>query len=169
MEQIFTLRNSQNIQNRTHSPYKYLLQFDGGANPNPGPCAGAFVIYKLDPNGIGSSITMEKEILFEGGKYIEHGTNNVGEYMGLIEGLKVCKDYKFDHIIIKGDSKLVVYQVSNKWKVNYEHIRKFHLEIHDLLKNFSDVSIQHLYRTDNKKADQLSDETLEKRNNWIRF
>jgi len=165
MDQIFTLRNtlskSPNVQS-SHIDTEYLLQFDGGANPNPGPCAGAFVIYKLDANG-------KKKILFEGGKYIENGTNNLGEYIGLLEGLKMCKEYKLDRLLIQGDSKLVVYQVANKWKVNYDHIRNLHSEIHDLLKHFCSVIIQHVYRTENKKADQLSDETLEKKNNWIRF
>jgi ribonuclease HI len=137
----------------------YLLQFDGGANPNPGPCAGAFVISKI----------ATQEILFEGGSFIDQGTNNVGEYMGLLEGLKVCKENNLDSILIQGDSKLVVYQVTNKWKINYDHIRKLNQEIQELLKHFSSVSIRHVYREENKRADQLSDETLEKKNNWIRF
>ena len=150
----FQLKTNQN-----HSDPIYLLQFDGGANPNPGPCAGAFAISKIDT----------QEILFEGGNFIDQGTNNIGEYMGLLEGLKVCKENKLDSILIQGDSKLVVYQVTNKWKINYDHIRKRYQEIQELLKHFSSVSIRHVYRDENKRADQLSDETLEKKRNWIRF
>lgn len=156
MSTIFTLRGDL-----SSSPL-YLLQFDGGANPNPGPCAGAFVIYKLDEKG-------NKETLYEGGKYLENGTNNVGEYVGLLEGLRTCNEHKLDSVLIQGDSKLVVYQVANKWKVNYDHIRAYHSEIHQLLKLFSSVNIEHVYRDKNKRADQLSDETLEKKRNWIRF
>lgn len=150
----FILRNS--VINE--SPV-YLLQFDGGANPNPGPCAGAFVVSKIDSN----------EVLFEGGTFIDHGTNNVGEYMGLLGGLRICRENHLDNILIQGDSKLVVYQVTNKWKINYDHIRKLYQEIQDVLKHFSSVSIRHVYREENKRADELSDETLEKKNNWIRF
>ncbi len=157
MSSIFILRESE------PSPPSYLLQFDGGANPNPGPCAGAFVIYKLNEDG------NKEDILFEGGKFIKDGTNNVGEYMGLLEGLKVCEEQNFDSILIEGDSKLVVNQVSNQWKVNFSHIRIYHSEIQRLLKKFTSVSIRHIYRDKNSKADGLSDETLEKKSNWIRF
>ncbi len=150
----FVLRKPQ-----TETLPNYLLQFDGGANPNPGPCAGAFVVSNIDT----------QEILFEGGTFIDQGTNNIGEYMGLLEGLKVCKENKLDSILIQGDSKLVVYQVTNKWKINYDHIRKLYQEIQELLKHFTSVSIRHVYREENKRADQLSDETLEKKKNWIRF
>jgi ribonuclease HI len=151
----FNLRTTS----QTETLPKFLLQFDGGANPNPGPCAGAFVISKIDT----------QEILFEGGTFMDQGTNNIGEYMGLLEGLKVCKENKLDSILIQGDSKLVVYQVTNKWKINYDHIRKLYQEIQELLKNFTSVSIRHVYREENKRADELSDETLEKKKNWIRF
>ena len=151
----FILRNTSNNQ----SPPIYLLRFDGGANPNPGPCAGAFVISNIDTN----------EIVFEGGSFIEQGTNNIGEYMGLLGGLKICQENGLDNILIQGDSKLVVYQVTNKWKINYDHIRKLYQEIQDLLEHFSSVSIRHVYREENKRADELSDETLEKKSNWIRF
>jgi ribonuclease HI len=145
--------------NQINHPPIYLLQFDGGANPNPGPCAGAYVISKIDT----------QEILFEGGCFVENGTNNLGEYMGLIEGLKVCKENHLDSILIQGDSKLVVYQIANKWKVNYDHIRKMVQEVMELLNFFSSISIRHVYREENKKADELSDETLLKKKNWIRF
>lgn len=150
---LFELRNEISFDP------KYLLQFDGGANPNPGPCAGAFVIYKIETN----------EIIFEGGKFMEEGTNNVGEYTGLYEGLKMCKEQNLDCILIEGDSKLVVYQVTNQWKINHQHIREYYMKIQDLLKNFKSISIRHVYRDMNSKADQLSDETLEKKKSWIRF
>jgi ribonuclease HI len=154
------MSNLFHLRNQFTSNFSYLLQFDGGANPNPGPCAGAFVIYKMN---------QDKEILFEGGKYIAEGTNNIGEYMGLLEGLRICIEQKFDSILIEGDSKLVVYQITNQWKVNFPHIQFYHSEIHKLLQKFDSVSIRHVYREQNKKADQLSDETLEKKQNWIRF
>jgi ribonuclease HI len=109
------------------------------------------------------------EILFEGGTFMKEGTNNIGEYMGLLEGLKVCKENHLDSILIQGDSKLVVYQVTKQWKINYDHIRKLYSEIDLLLDSFSNVSIRHVYREENKKADELSDETLSKKSNWIRF
>jgi ribonuclease HI len=137
----------------------YLLQFDGGANPNPGPCAGAFVIYD------GST----QEILLEGGKYIDHGTNNVGEYTGLLEGLKCCLEKGWKNLYVQGDSNLVVQQVNKKWKVNQSHLMKLNQEIQKLIVQFDFFQLEHVYRDKNQKADQLSDETLEKKTTWIRF
>ena len=153
-ENYFILRNQIKDQ-----PPSYLLQFDGGANPNPGPCAGAFVIYQMD--------TMD--ILFEGGTFLPHGTNNIGEYIGLLEGLKTCQEQHFDSLLVEGDSKLVVYQVARKWNVNHAHLQAYQKKIHEILNSFSSVTIRHIYRDKNKKADQLSDETLDKKNSWIRF
>ena len=137
----------------------HLLQFDGGANPNPGPCAGAFVVYDLST----------QEIVLEGGKFIASGTNNVGEYTGLLEGMKTCLENGIKHICVKGDSNLVVQQVNKKWKVNQSHLLKLYDEIQKLIVRFEFFSLEHVYRENNKKADELSDETLEKKTSWIRF
>jgi ribonuclease HI len=138
---------------------KYHLYFDGGANPNPGPCAGAFVVYDL----------INKEMILEGGKYIASGTNNVGEYTGLLEGLKICLENGWKSILVQGDSNLVVQQVNKKWNVNQTHLKTLYEEIQKLIPNFDYFKLEHVYREHNKKADQLSDETLEKKISWIRF
>lgn len=146
------------IRNNTNTSKNYLLQFDGGANPNPGPSSGAFVIYNS-----------EKELLFEGGKYLSYGTNNIGEYTGLLEGIKCCLENGIKSVEVEGDSKLVVQQVAGKWKVNHPHLQKLFEEIHQMIPKFNYFSIRHVYREQNQKADSLSDETLDKKSNWIRF
>lgn len=137
---------------------QYFMDFDGGSNPNPGPCAGAFVIYNE-----------KKEIIMEGGKYLDLGTNNIGEYTGLLRGLQSCLDHKIKSVSIKGDSKLVVSQVAKVWKVNNLELGKLRNEILDLLDQLDYVSIRHVLRNENKHADNLSDETLDKKYSWVRF
>jgi ribonuclease HI len=137
---------------------QYFMDFDGGSNPNPGPCAGAFVIYNH-----------KNEILLEGGKYIEHGTNNIGEYTGLLQGLQSCLENKIKSVSIQGDSKLVVSQVAKVWKVNHPELLRLRDEILDLVKQMDYVSIRHVLRNKNKQADKLSDETLEKKYSWVRI
>jgi len=104
---------------KNNSKPSHLLQFDGGANPNPGPTAGAFVIYDLQRN----------EMVREGGKYLIQGTNNVVEYTGLLEGMKVCLENGWKSILVEGDSKLVVYQVSKQWKINQQTLREYFVQI----------------------------------------
>jgi ribonuclease HI len=141
-----------------NSEPQYFMDFDGGSNPNPGPCAGAFVIYNN-----------KNEMIMEGGKYLNHGTNNIGEYTGLLKGLQSCFDLKIQSVSIKGDSKLVVSQVAKVWKVNHPELGKLRDEILNLIDQLDYVFIRHVLRNENKHADKLSDETLEKKYSWVRI
>ncbi len=132
------------------------MYFDGGSLPNPGHTAGAFVIY--DPN---------QNIVGKGGKYITHGTNNIGEYNGLLFGLEYCIQNNIKNVHIRGDSKLVVSQVSKVWKINHDHLRDLNQKIQKCLESFDYVCIEHVLRDKNKVADQLSDLTLAKKETWV--
>lgn len=146
----------QNINHFTHT-----LRFDGGAAPtNPGPCAGAYVIYEYTGNG------STKNILAEGGKYIEHGTNNYGEYVGLIEGLKKSIELGLKNLHIEGDSMLVISQMNGKWKVKSENLVELFTEASDLIKTFDDVIFNHILRHYNSHADSLYNKTLSLKKSW---
>ena len=132
----------------------FLLRFDGGSNPNPGKCAGAYVIYE------------NVDVIAEGGLYISHGTNNIWEYTGLLSGLERSISLGIKHIFIEGDSLLVVSQVSGKWKVKNEAIRVIFEKIMSLLKTFETFEIHHIRREYNHYADKLSDKTIELEKNW---
>jgi ribonuclease HI len=129
---------------------KYTLRFDGGCAPtNPGPCAGAYVIF--DEKG---------KVIAEGGEFIEHGTNNYGEYSGLIYGLKKCMEMDIQSIHIEGDSLLVISQVCGKWKMKSENLRPLLEDVNYLLKKIKDVSLRHILREFNGYADGLCDKIL---------
>ena len=132
----------------------YLLRFDGGSNPNPGKCAGAYVIYK------------NQHIIAEGGNYIEHGTNNIGEYTGLCIGLKKCVEMGIENLRVEGDSLLVISQVTGKWKVNNEGLKPLHAKAVELSKKIMKIEFGHIRREYNSHADSLSDKTLELKMNW---
>jgi ribonuclease HI len=127
----------------------YTLHFDGGSRPNPGPTAGAYVIH--DPNGIE---------IYKGGKFIENSTNNVGEYTGLICGLEKCVEVGIKNVLIKGDSSLVINQVSGKWKVNFEHLAKLKKECLRLISLLDNVKYCHVLRKFNKDADAVSTQII---------
>ena len=133
----------------------YTLRFDGGSNPNPGPCAGAFVLY--DEN---------EKIVYEGGRFIEKGTNNIGEYTGLLIGLQKCIEMNIRNLHIEGDSLLVISQISGKWKVKNETLSIIYQTVCSLFKHFENLSCKHIYRTFNSHADSLSDKTLSIQKSW---
>ena len=134
-----------------------LLQFDGGSKPNPGKCAGAYVIYEY--------INKEK-IIAEGGIYISHGTNNVGENSGLLSGLERCLSLGIKNLVVEGDSLLVVSQVSGKWKVKNDRLYIIFDKIITLVKMFDIFEIRHIRREYNYHADKQSDKTIELEKNW---
>ena len=131
------------------------LQFDGGANPNPGPCAGAYVLYDED----GKEVSV-------GGVWRESGTNNVGEYLGLLTGLNACLAKGVDEVDVEGDSLLVVSQVNGKWQVKQPHLILLHHEVCECIARFRSVRLRHIPRAQNARADALSDETLARRCDW---
>jgi len=155
------------IQNSNKKEIKekdcYLLQFDGLAAPNPGECTGGAVMY----NSSGDTV-------FETGHYMKFGTNNQGEYMGLLIGLQAVvqtsktEGLKIKNLLIEGDSMLVIKQVAGEWKVKDETLKIFHTEIKKLIKSFDYVAIRHVYRKDNVRADELTNETLSLKDSWIR-
>jgi len=128
----------------------HTLRFDGGCAPtNPGPCAGAYVIF--DEKG---------KIVAQGGEYTDIGTNNYGEYCGLIYGLRKCKDLDIDNIHIEGDSLLVISQISKKWKIKSENLMPLLDEVNELLKYFNHISLKHILRAFNSYADSLCNKIL---------
>jgi probable phosphoglycerate mutase len=144
------------IKGKESDIISHTLRFDGGCAPtNPGPCAGSYVIY--DNKGC---------IISEGGDFFENGTNNYGEYSGLISGLKKCIQLGIDSIYVEGDSLLVISQVCNKWKVRNIGLMVLFEDVNILLKSFSNVAMKHIYRQFNSYADSLCDKTLKMRKTW---
>lgn len=127
-----------------------LIQFDGASDPNPGPSCGAAVVYSTHEN---TSV-----ILAEGGIFLDHGTNNVAEYRGLLYGLELAKKKGLKQLFIEGDSKLVVLQMAKKWQVKDVKMRHLWEKGQQLLNDFDFVAIKHIYREFNEKADALSKE-----------
>jgi probable phosphoglycerate mutase len=133
----------------------FTLRFDGGCQPNPGEGAGSYWIES--PDG---------KVIEEGGVYLQRCTNNIAEYTGFIEGLYACLRHGLVRIKVEGDSMLVVCQTTGKWKASHPNIIPLWKEAVNVIKLFDSVEISHVLRNKNKKADQLSDLTLEKKVNW---
>ena len=128
----------------------YKLYFDGASRGTPGPAAYGGVIYKPD-----------KSILLKYGDKIGHHTNNVAEYCGLIVGLRHCIDQKINNVAVYGDSKLIIEQCLNNWKVKNENMQKLHAEVMSLMKSINNISLSHVYRKHNKMADSLANIALD--------
>ena len=100
-------------------------------------------------------------------------TNNVGEYRGLIEGIKALPEFSLkEKIVIHGDSSIVCKIVSKEWGWNKKktkwlphkdapHLKPLLEETLSLLKGF-EYEIKWIPREENQEADELSKKPLVK-------
>jgi ribonuclease HI len=127
----------------------YVLYFDGCSKGNPGPAGIGAVIYK---NG---------EEYWSSCKYIgDKKTNNESEYSALIFGLKYAIKHKIKNISVCGDSLLVINQVNKIYKVKHPNLYELYEKVVKLKAQFDYIDFTHVYRKDNKRADQLSNIAL---------
>lgn len=128
---------------------KATLHVDGASRGNPGPAAFAYVIARpgLPPA--------------EYAQTLGSATNNVAEYTALIRGLKAAADLGLKHLTVYSDSELVVRQMSGDYRVKHPDLRPLYLEAKEMLKEFASVTIAHIRREDNSRADALCNEALD--------
>ena len=86
---------------------------------------------------------------------IKYPTNNDAEYMSLIRAMEEAILYGLEGIIVFMDSKLVVNQVNNKWKINYNHLQIYKSKIDNLRKKVK-INVYHIKRNYNQWADYFS-------------
>ncbi|OGY44726.1 MAG: hypothetical protein A3B89_01320 [Candidatus Buchananbacteria bacterium RIFCSPHIGHO2_02_FULL_40_13] len=129
---------------------KAILHTDGGARGNPGP-AGIGVVLE---------ISGQKKIFK---KYIGESTNNQAEYQALILGLTEAKKAGVSEVDCYLDSELVVRQLKREYKVKNEGLRPLFIQVWNLTQQFKKVKFIHIFREDNKEADQLVNEAIDER------
>lgn len=130
----------------------YKLYFDGACRGNPCNQLGlGFVVYQK-----------KWKVLHEFRKLvsIDNGTNNVAEYMALIEGLKYIVEEKIDYVDVYGDSELIIKQILGIYKVNALHLKKYFNEATNLISQIKKINFNHVGRLKNTHADRLANEAL---------
>jgi probable phosphoglycerate mutase len=88
-------------------------------------------------------------------------TNNVAEYTGLLEGLRAALAVDPDAMIeARLDSKLVVEQMSGRWAIKNDALRRIALQARDLVDR-ERVTYTWVPREKNKAADALANESMD--------
>jgi len=108
--------------------------------------------------GMIPKLKLSKEIFDSKTKYI-YPTNNEAEYISLIMALEKSIDYGLEYVDIYMDSKLVVNQVNNKWKINFEHLQELKNKV-DILRSKISSRVFHVRREYNTHADKESKRCL---------
>ncbi|WP_407839396.1 bifunctional RNase H/acid phosphatase [Streptomyces sp. DSM 116496] len=130
---------------------KFVVEADGGSRGNPGPAGYGSVV--LDP--------ATGETLAERAEYIGVATNNVAEYKGLIAGLKAARELDPDAVVlVRMDSKLVVEQMSGRWKIKHPDMKPLAAEAAKVMPR-AQVTYEWIPREKNKHADRLANEAMD--------
>ena len=127
----------------------WILYCDGASRGNPGQAgAGALLI---SPDGEEIPLT----------RYLGEKTNNQAEYEGVLLGLEELVRRGAKEIEVRADSQLLIRQLDGQYRVKHEGLRPLYKKAMEYLSHFSKVSLIHIPREENKKADRLSNDAID--------
>ncbi|MFC9281449.1 bifunctional RNase H/acid phosphatase [Streptomyces collinus] len=130
---------------------EFIVEADGGSRGNPGPAGyGALV-----------ADAATGQTLAEAAEYIGVATNNVAEYRGLLAGLRAA--HALDpgaRVHVRMDSKLVVEQMSGRWKIKHPDMKPLAAEARGVFAP-GQVTYEWIPRERNKHADRLANEAMD--------
>lgn len=166
---------------RQHLRLEIHVVFDGGSRGNPGV------------GGAGAAITMvgtwenDKAAAFCPRSYhVRHFlgdavTSNEAEYHGILMGLAAAKreaqrlrssvsSINTD-LIVRGDSMLVVEHIRGSYRCKCQKLLPLYRQANALLNALQDLgesklSLEHHYRLNNAKADDLANQAMDSRRSW---
>jgi ribonuclease HI len=130
-------------------PVAVTIYTDGAARGNPGPAAFAYVIERD-----GAQVIEEKGCLGS-------ATNNVAEYEALVRALEHAQRLGARRVQVFSDSELLVRQMAGEYQVKNEGLRPLYEQARDLRRQFDTVTIRHVRRAQNSRADALCNEALD--------
>ncbi|MBT2211121.1 bifunctional RNase H/acid phosphatase [Actinomadura sp. NEAU-AAG7] len=131
---------------------RLVVEADGGSRGNPGP-AGYGALVRDAVTG---------EVLAEVAESIGLATNNVAEYRGLIAGLAAAAGIDPSaRVEVRMDSKLVVEQMSGRWKIKHPDMIPLALQARELAESLGPVTYGWIPRGRNAHADRLANEAMD--------
>ena len=131
-----------------------IVNTDGASRGNPGPASYGYVIAER-----------EGAILHQEGKVLGITTNNVAEYTAVLAALTYIKQkWGSDgpRIEVRADSKLVIEQLSGRYKMKSEHLKLIFNEIKAVAVGLGEIKFIHVPRAQNFIADRLANQALDR-------
>jgi len=144
---------------RALSGRRLIVEADGGSRGNPGP-AGYGALVRDAETG---------ELLAERAAGIGISTNNVAEYGGLIAGLTAALEHAPSAVDVRMDSKLVVEQMSGRWKVKHPAMKPLAAHAGALVARLGRVRFSWIPRAENGHADRLANEAMDAQRDGVRW
>jgi ribonuclease HI len=134
----------------------FTIFADGGSRGNPGNAGSGAIV--RDENG---------KVVATVSEFLGHTTNNVAEYTGILKALEKLLAYVGDkaretEVVVKMDSQLVVQQMNGVYKIKHPNLKPLAARVQELTREFGSVSFAHVYREDNKEADKLANDAMDR-------
>lgn len=130
---------------------RVVVEADGGSRSNPGPAGYGAVVFEAESG----------DVLTERKAGLGVATNNVAEYSGLIAGLEAARELGASSVAVRMDSKLVIEQMSGRWRINNESLRALADRARKLVAGFDQVTFEWIPRAANAHADRLANEAMD--------
>ncbi len=137
-------------------PRRLIVEADGGSRGNPG-VAGFGALVRDAATGA---------VLLERAEPLGLASNNVAEYAGLLAGLEgALRLDPAPDVEVRMDSKLVVEQMSGRWKIKHEDMKRLAGECQNVVRRIlaggGRVRYTWIPREQNKAADALSNHAMD--------
>lgn len=130
-----------------------IVEADGGSRGNPGTAGSGSIVIDAASG----------EVLAEIGHYLGVATNNVAEYHGLLNGVRKAIELDPDaELHIRMDSKLVIEQMSGRWKIKHPDMAELAAQARQLLTG-TPVRFEWIPRAENSRADAVANRAMDLR------
>ena len=134
-----------------------VIEADGGSRGNPGPAGSGAVLIDSETGSVLAEIAM----------FIGVATNNVAEYRAVLAAVDVANEIAPDaELLVRMDSKLVVEQMSGRWKVKNEGMQDLFQSMQKSIGSRK-ITFEWIPREQNGKADALAMKPWMLRRAWL--
>ena len=138
---------------------RLLIRTDGAARGNPGPASLGAALYDLTrPDARDHRASPDASI----SDYLGVQTNNVAEYTGVVRALELAQELGATEVHLLLDSKLIVEQLSGRWRVKDAKLIPLWSRARGTLGGFARWSAAHVPRAQNSVADALANEAIDR-------
>jgi broad specificity phosphatase PhoE/ribonuclease HI len=135
-----------------------IIEADGGSRGNPGPAGSGAVLIDAQTGSVLAEIAM----------FIGVATNNVAEYRAVLAAVDVANEIAPDaELLVRMDSKLVVEQMSGRWKVKNEGMQDLFQAMQQSI-GTRKITFEWIPREQNGKADALANEAMDAEQSVVR-
>jgi probable phosphoglycerate mutase len=138
----------------------FVVRTDGAARGNPGPASAGAVLLSLDrPDARNPRATPDASI----SDYLGIQTNNVAEYTAVVRAVGLAIELGARRLELLLDSKLIVEQISGRWRVKDAKLRILWADVLKQLRTLPNGwTAAHVPRAQNSLADAMCNEAIDR-------